>query len=54
MKDGLVHVCFVIDESGSMWGSTSDVIGGFKRLSQNKRRLKTVVVSYHCINSVIK
>lgn len=28
MKEGLVHVCFVLDESGSMMGSVSDVKGG--------------------------
>ena len=40
MKDGLVHVCFVIDESGSMWNSTSDVIGGFKKVIKKKKAVK--------------
>lgn len=29
MKSNFVHVCFVIDRSGSMYGSENDVIGGF-------------------------
>ena len=40
MKDGLVHVCFVIDESGSMWDSTSDVVGGFKKVITEQKAVK--------------
>ena len=40
MKDGLVHVCFVIDESGSMWESQSDVIGGFKKVITEQKAEK--------------
>lgn len=32
MKDNFIHVCFIIDESGSMYTSKQDVIGGFKRV----------------------
>lgn len=37
MKDGLVHLCFVIDESGSMYNSVNDVIGGFKELIEKQK-----------------
>ena len=40
MKDGLVHVCFVIDESGSMYNSTSDVVGGFKKVITEQKAVK--------------
>lgn len=37
MKDGLVHLCFVIDESGSMYNSVNDVVGGFKELIEKQK-----------------
>lgn len=40
MKDNLIHLCFVIDESGSMYGSTNDVIGGFNNLIEEQRKVK--------------
>ena len=40
MKNGLIHVCFVIDESGSMWSSASDVTGGFARMIKEQKELK--------------
>ena len=39
MKEGLVHVCFVLDESGSMWDSASDVKGGFKKVIEEQKAL---------------
>ena len=39
-KENLVHVCFVIDESGSMSGSESDVIGGFKKVINEQKEDK--------------
>ena len=50
MKDGLVHVCFVIDESGSMFSSISDVIGGFKKVINEQKELK----DGNCIVSLYK
>ena len=32
MKDNFIHVCFIVDKSGSMFSSTDDVIGGFKSI----------------------
>ena len=40
MKDKLVHVCFVIDSSGSMMGSEKDVVGGFKKTIEEQKAVK--------------
>ncbi len=40
MKDKLIHVCFVIDSSGSMSGSEGDVIGGFKKTIDEQKAVK--------------
>jgi len=40
MKDKLIHVCFVIDSSGSMMGSEQDVIGGFKKTIEEQKAVK--------------
>lgn len=37
MKENFIHVCFVIDSSGSMCGSETDVIGGFKRVVEEQK-----------------
>lgn len=37
MKENFIHVCFIIDSSGSMFGSESDVIGGFKRVVDEQK-----------------
>lgn len=50
MKDNLLHLCFVIDESGSMWDSKSDVLGGFKRLIEEQK----AVTSGECIVSLYR
>lgn len=48
MKENYIHVCFVIDESGSMTGTEGDVIGGFKKVIDEQRQNKegTCSVSY--------
>ena len=48
MKDNFIHVCFVIDESGSMGGTEADVIGGFKKVIDEQKQVKdgTCSVSY--------
>lgn len=47
-KQGLIHVCFVIDESGSMYGSEGDVIGGFNKTIEEQRAVEDgeCLVSY--------
>lgn len=37
MKSNFIHVCFVIDESSSMWSSINDVREGFKRVIDEQR-----------------
>lgn len=37
MKSNFIHVCFVIDESSSMYDSVSDVKGGFKKIIDEQK-----------------
>lgn len=50
MKSNLLHICFVLDESGSMYGSVGDVIGGFQKLIDEQKQLK----DGECIISVYR
>lgn len=56
MKDNFIHVCFVIDESGSMTGTESDVIGGFKKVIDEQKAIKdgTCAVSYYKFSSNVE
>ena len=56
MKDNLIHVCFVVDESGSMYGSVSDVIGGFERTikEQSENKDGECIVSLFTFNDKVK
>ena len=40
MKDNYVNITFVIDESGSMYSSKEDVIGGFKKMIDEQKQEK--------------
>ena len=40
MKNNFIHICFIIDESGSMTGSESDIIGGFNKLVEEQKEVK--------------
>lgn len=55
MKDNLIHLCFIIDESGSMWGSESDVTGGFNKLIEEQRKVEegNCLVSVYRFNSIV-
>lgn len=55
MKSNYVHVTFVIDESGSMTGTESDVIGGFKKVVDEQRENKegSCSVSYYKFNGKV-
>lgn len=48
MKDNLIHVCFIIDESGSMYGSENDVVGGFNKTINEQKAVEEgeCLVSY--------
>ena len=49
MKENFIHVCFIIDSSGSIRGSEEDVIGGFKRVVDEQKANK----NGSCVISVI-
>ena len=55
MKDNYVNVVFVIDESGSMTGTESDVIGGFKKVidEQKENDKGSCTVSYYKFSSTV-
>ena len=38
MLDNFIHVCFVVDESGSMYSSREDVIGGFQKMIDEQKK----------------
>lgn len=40
MKDNFIHVAFVIDSSGSMYASISDVIGGFNKTIDEQKKIE--------------
>ena len=40
MKDNLINVIFIIDESGSMYASKSDVMGGFQKVIGEQKAIK--------------
>ena len=50
MKSNLLHICFVLDESGSMYNSVDDVIGGFQKLIDEQKGEK----NGECIISLYK
>lgn len=56
MKENYVHVTFVIDESGSMSGTESDVIGGFKKVVDEQRENKdgSCSISYYKFNGNVE
>ena len=55
MKTNFIHVCFVVDSSGSMTSSIDDVKGGFKRIiEEQKANTKgECAVSYFDFNSEV-
>lgn len=40
MKENFVHVCAIIDESGSMYHSREDVVGGFQKMIDEQKEEK--------------
>ena len=55
MKDNFVKIVFVIDKSGSMCSSRSDVIGGFNEFINDQKKEKTgdVNVSLYTFDSTV-
>ena len=56
MKDNFTHVCFVIDESGSMYNAVEDVKGGFKKIieEQKANTIGTCAVSMYTFADTVK
>ena len=56
MKNNFIHICFIIDESGSMTGSESDIIGGFNKLIEEQKEVKDgqCSVSFFSFNDEVK
>lgn len=55
MKDNFTHVCFIIDESGSMYSSSEDVKGGFKKIieEQKANTVGTCAVSMYTFDNQV-
>ena len=56
MKSNLLHICFVLDESGSMYNSVNDVIGGFQRLIDEQKEEKNgeCIISLYRFSDTVK
>ena len=56
MKSNLLHICFVLDESGSMYNSVDDVIGGFQKLidEQKGEQNGECIISLYRFSSTVK
>lgn len=56
MKENFIHVCFVVDKSGSMYSSRNDVIGGFKKVIDEQKAQKEgqCSVSLFTFNGAVK
>ena len=55
MKSNLLHICFVIDESGSMYNSVKDVTDGFQKFIDEQKQVKDgecIVSVYRFANTV--
>ena len=56
MRENQIHVCFVIDESGSMYPSVGDVTGGYERIIKEQKEQKegSCIVSLYRFNTSVK
>lgn len=56
MKENYIHVCFVIDESGSMSGSENDVVGGFQKVIDEQKAVEggTCSISLYKFSNDVK
>lgn len=55
MKSNLLHICFVLDESGSMYSSVNDVVSGFHKMIEEQKQVKDgecIVSVYRFANTV--
>lgn len=56
MLNNFIHVCFIIDESGSMSRSVDDVIGGFETVLNEQKQINDgkCSISLFTFNSTVK
>ena len=56
MKSNLLHIRFVLDESGSMYNSVDDVIGGFQKLIDEQKGEKNgeCIISLYRFSGTVK
>ena len=56
MKSNLLHICFVLDESGSMYNSIDDVTEGFQKLIDEQRKEKNgeCIISLYRFSDTVK
>ena len=56
MKSNLLHICFVLDESGSMYNSVDDVTEGFQKLIDEQRKEKNgeCIISLYRFSDTVK
>lgn len=56
MKDNFIHVCFIVDNSGSMYTSVKDVVGGFKQVIDDQKKVKdgSCSVTLYTFNDKVK
>ena len=56
MKENFVHICAIIDESGSMYPSKGDVIGGFQKMIDEQKEEKegTCAISLYRFATTVK
>ena len=56
MKSNLLHICFVLDESGSMYNSIDDVTEGFQKLidEQKKEKNGECIISLYRFSDTVK
>ena len=55
MKNNLLHICFILDESGSIYSSSEDVINGFNKLINEQKQLQNgecIISVYRFANTV--
>ena len=56
MKENYINVVFIIDESGSMYTSKEDVVGGFKKIIDEQKQVKEgkCTVSLYTFENTVK
>jgi len=56
MKENFIHVCFIVDSSGSMSGSEADIVGGFNKTIEEQKSVENgkCAVSFFSFDSNVQ